>query len=480
MALLGDPQHDVPVIHVTGTNGKGSVAAMVTSVLQAHGLSVGTYTSPHLERLNERIRRDGEPIGDDDLAEVLAGLAAVEPLLSVRPTWFELVTAAAFRWFAEAPVDVAVVEVGLLGRFDATNVVDARVAVVTGIGGDHTDFRPGWEVQVAGEKAGIIGPASTAVLGPMDPALRPVFAAEGPERLWASGVDFSVGADLVAVGGRMLEIDGALGHYDQLFLPLHGPHQSANAAVAVAAVEAFFDRALDPDTLREGLAAVRLEGRFEVVSHQPLVVLDGAHNPDALRALGSTLDEDFSVVGSRYVVLGMLAGRDADAAVVALAGARPDLVICTTADGPRGLPAADLAAACDRAGMANESVADPLEAVGRALSLVAEEDARGGHRLVPPAGAGPGRGHGGAGRARRRRRHRRRSRRRSGLVRLTVLRTGGDAIRHLRSREPTWSGPWVDRTGPRSPVTPARPCCMVPWWASMHGLPPSPGHDTAW
>ena len=151
MALLGDPQHEVPVIHITGTNGKGTVAAMITQLLRAHGLSVGTYTSPHLEVLNERLARDGEAISDVDLAEVLSGIALVEPLLENRPSWFEVVTAAAFRWFAEAPVDVAVVEVGLLGRFDATNVAEARVAVVTSIGGDHTDFAPGWELAVASE-----------------------------------------------------------------------------------------------------------------------------------------------------------------------------------------------------------------------------------------------------------------------------------------------------------------------------------------
>ncbi|HMX65790.1 MAG TPA: hypothetical protein PKX25_09470, partial [Microthrixaceae bacterium] len=169
MALLGDPQLDVPTIHVTGTNGKGSVTAMIVGLLQAHGLSVGSATSPHLERINERLRRDGEPIDDQTLSEVLDGIRSVEPLLSVRPSWFELVTAASLRWFAEAPVGVAVVEVGLLGRYDATNVVRSQVAVVTGVGGDHTDFAPGWELAVAGEKAGIIEPDAPAVLGRMTP-----------------------------------------------------------------------------------------------------------------------------------------------------------------------------------------------------------------------------------------------------------------------------------------------------------------------
>ena len=391
VGLLGDPQDDVPAVHLTGTNGKGSTAAMVSSLLQAHGLTVGAYTSPHEERVNERIRRDGEPIGDDDLAEVLSGIRSVEPLLSSRPTWFELLTAAAFRWFAEAPVDVAVVEVGLLGRYDATNVVDGRVAVITSIGGDHTDFRPGWEVAVASEKAGIVGPGCTAVLGPLPPELREVVRAEGPARLWALGDDFRITSQVPAVGGRQFDLDGVFGRYDGLFVPLHGAHQVDNAAVAVAAVEAFFDRPLDPDVVREGLAATRLEGRAEVVARHPLVVLDGAHNPDALRALAATVEDEFATVGSRLVVLGQLAGRDADAAVGAVADLRPDLVICTTAGtGDRALPPGSLAAACSRRGLAHEVVVDPVSAVGRALSLALEEDlvvVTGSFRLLAPARA---------------------------------------------------------------------------------------------
>ncbi|MBS1838267.1 MAG: bifunctional folylpolyglutamate synthase/dihydrofolate synthase, partial [Actinobacteria bacterium] len=206
--LIGDPQADVPAIHVTGTNGKGSVTAMVVGLLQAHGLSVGSYTSPHLERVNERLRRDGEPIDDQTLSEVLDGLRAVESLMDTHPTWFELLTAAAFRWFAEAPVDASVIEVGLLGRYDATNVVDGRVAVVTGVAGDHTDFAPGWELAVAGEKAGIIAAESTAVLGRMAPELREVFHAEGPAATVAEDVDFEVLSTRPAIGGRMVDVAG--------------------------------------------------------------------------------------------------------------------------------------------------------------------------------------------------------------------------------------------------------------------------------
>jgi len=391
MALLGDPQLDVPTIHVTGTNGKGSVTAMIVGLLQAHGLSVGSATSPHLERINERLRRDGEPIDDQTLSEVLDGIRSVEPLLSVRPSWFELVTAASLRWFAEAPVDVAVVEVGLLGRYDATNVVRSQVAVVTGVGGDHTDFAPGWELAVAGEKAGIIEPDAPAVLGRMTPELREVFRAEGPASLVAEDVDFEVLASRPAVGGRLVDIAGVHDRYDEIFLPLHGSVQAHNAAVAVAAVESFFDRALEVDLVRDGLALVRLEGRVEVVSHQPLVILDGAHNPDALNALGATLDEEFSTVGSRVVVLGLLAGRDPDAAVAAVRSLRPDLVVCTSADaGERVLEPAVLAEACERAGLAAQVEPSPTEAVRRAVGQAQEEDmvvVTGSFRLIGPARA---------------------------------------------------------------------------------------------
>ena len=389
VALLGDPQHDVPVIHITGTNGKGSVAAMITALLGVHGLTVGTFTSPHLDRINERICRDGEPISDVDLAEVLSGLASVEELLPVRPTWFELVTAAAFRWFAEAPVDVAVVEVGLLGRYDATNVVDGRVTVVTGVGGDHTNFAPGWEQSVATEKAGIIRPDAIAVLGPMAPELREVFESEGPQELWCHGDGFEVDRQSVAVGGRVIDVRGALGRYDDVFIPLHGAQQGENAAVSIAAVEAFFGRELDHELVQEGFATLRLQARFEVVSHAPLVILDVAHNPDAIRRAAQTLDEEFTVIGSRTVVIGMLAGRDPDATAAVLADARPDLVVCTSlGDEGRSLDGRVLAAAMQRRGLATEVVPDAAEAVARVLQRAEDEDLvliLGSFRLMTPA-----------------------------------------------------------------------------------------------
>lgn len=374
MSVLGDPQDAVPIIHVTGTNGKGSVASMAASLLEANGFSVGTYSSPHISVINERLTRNRLQISDEELAEVLSGIAAVEELLSKRPTWFEIVTAAAFRWFAEAPVDAAVIEVGLLGRYDATNVANADVAVVTSIGGDHTEFADGWEQTVATEKAGIITPGSPAVIGDVDPYLVDVFVAEGAEPVLASGRDFGLSDVRLAVGGRVLDTFGPHGGHHGILLPLHGDFQARNAAVAIEAVEQFVDRSLAEDVIEQGFAEVLLPGRVEVVAHQPLVVLDGAHNPDALSSLAGTLDEDFTVLGSRVVVLAMMAGRDLFSAAEAVGGIRPDVVICTTVPGGRSVRAEDLAAACEEAGLPTEMVADPYSAIASAFGTAADED----------------------------------------------------------------------------------------------------------
>src|SRR5207342_583083 len=189
--LMGEPQRAAPAIHITGTNGKGSTAQIITRLLVAQGLTVGTYTSPHLETVNERIARDGEAIADDELAEQIAAVADLEGVVGVRPSYFEILTAAAYRWFADVAVDVAVVEVGLLGRWDATNVVDAQVAVITNIGLDHTEFAGPGLADIAREKAGIIKPASAAVIGETDPALVEVLSAEPAASRLLRDIDFA-------------------------------------------------------------------------------------------------------------------------------------------------------------------------------------------------------------------------------------------------------------------------------------------------
>jgi dihydrofolate synthase / folylpolyglutamate synthase len=373
-SVLGDPQRDQPTLHVTGTNGKGSVARILASILGAHDLTVGTYTSPHLEHIGERIARNGEPIDDASLAAVLTDLAAIEGLLAERPSYFELLTAAAFRWFSDVAVSAAVVEVGLLGRWDATNVVDATVAVLTHVGRDHTDGSEGWRQRVAEEKAGIVKPGSTFVLGEADPELRPTFAATPAAETWVRGEDFACEANVLAVGGRSITVRTPHGTHRDLFLPLHGPHQGENAAVAVAAAEAFFGRALDEEVLAGALAQVTVPGRLEVVRHAPLVVLDGAHNPDGARALARALREGFAPAGGRHLVLGVLAGRDPAELLAALGVGPDDQVVCATPPSPRGVPAGDLAQAVTATGARATVVPEVGEALRRALDRAGDED----------------------------------------------------------------------------------------------------------
>jgi dihydrofolate synthase/folylpolyglutamate synthase len=374
-AVLGDPQAAQPAVHITGTNGKGSVARMVTALLGAHDLAVGTFTSPHLEAVNERISRNGEPIADDALAEVVADLAAVEGLLDHRPSYFELLAAAAFRWFAAEAVAAAVVEVGLLGRWDATNVVDGAVAVLTNVGLDHTDGRGDWRRRVAEEKAGIVKPGSTFVLGASDAELADVFADLPAAATWRRGSDFGCGASRVAVGGRVVDLWTPGGTYPDVFLPLHGAHQADNAAVALAAAEAFFDRPLAPELVAEALASVRTPGRFEVVGREPLVVLDGAHNPAGADAAAATLEEGFSVAGERRLVVGVLAGRDPEDLLRRLGAGAAAEVVCCTPDSPRALPAEKLATVVTGLGGRARVVPDVGRALLAALDRAGADDA---------------------------------------------------------------------------------------------------------
>jgi dihydrofolate synthase/folylpolyglutamate synthase len=375
MHVLGDPHRSYPVIHLTGTNGKGSVARMATALLAESGLTVGTYASPHVQRINERISRNGELIIDDDLAQAIADVVAVEQVAGVDASWFELMTAAAFSWFAQVAVDVAVVEVGLLGRFDATNVVDAEVAVVTNIGLDHTDGVGDWRRAVAGEKAGIIKPGSFLVLGETDERLTPVFRAEGPRATWIRDLDFAVESNLAAVGGRVVDLRTPNGVVEQVYVPLHGRHQADNAAIALAAVEAFFGRGLPDQVIADGFAQVTVPGRFEVVRHGPLVVVDGAHNPPGAEMAAATLAEDFDVSGRRILVVGLLAGRDVTGMLEALGAPDADLVVACTPPSPRAVPADEVAAAARALGVDAEAVADVGAAVEAALGVATPDDA---------------------------------------------------------------------------------------------------------
>ena len=376
LRLLGEPQTAFRSIHITGTNGKGSTTAMATALLVESGLSVGSYTSPNLHRVNERIAWNAESIGDDELLDLLERLRMVEPLLAEPLTRFELLTVAAFVHFADVAVDVAVVEVGLGGTWDSTNVIDAPVAVLTSIGLDHTQVLGDTEVAIAADKAGIIAPGSTAILGPVEDAVARVVEDRcdevGAAGLWRYGTEVSCVSDRLAVGGRLvdLSVPGAL--YRDLLIPLHGSHQGQNAAVALGAVTAFLGWAPTHEVVEEALGSVAVPGRLEVLGSQPLVVIDGAHNPAGAEALATALAEGFSVEGRKVAVIGMLEGRDPAAILRPLAEVGIDHVICVAPETPRAMPAGTLAAAAEGVGLGAEVATSIAEGVRLGLAMVAD------------------------------------------------------------------------------------------------------------
>src|SRR5438067_4218985 len=308
--LLGEPQRGFPSIHITGTNGKTTTARMIDALLSEFGIRTGRYTSPHLQRVTERIAIDGAPIDDATFTAAYDDLAAYLEFVDSRHqdpmTFFEVLTGMAFAAFADAPVDVAVIEVGLGGRWDATNVIDAPVAVVTPIGLDHMQYLGDTIEAIAAEKADIVHPAAILVAGPQPPAAAGALdaraAAVGATQVRA-GVDFGVRSRSVAVGGQLVGLGGLGGDYDDVFLPLYGAHQAGNAATALAAVEAFLGLRggpaegrgpLDLDVVRAAFASVTSPGRMAIVRRSPTVILDGAHNPAGAYALATAMEESFT------------------------------------------------------------------------------------------------------------------------------------------------------------------------------------------
>lgn len=366
VGLMGDPQDAYPVVHITGTNGKGSTARMVTSLLMAQGLHVGTYTSPNVERINERLAWDDEPVGDVELAGLLYQVSLLERLMEHPLHRFEILTGAAYRWFADVAVDAAVVEVGLGGRWDATNVANGQVAAVTNVSLDHVEILGPELADIAAEKAGIVKPGSTLVLGETDPVLAGIFEAAGASLVERRDRDFSCTANSMAHGGRLLDLRTPRSTYEGVYLPLHGAHQGDNAACALAAAEALFGAPLHPSVVEEALGAVRSPGRVEVVGHDPLCILDAAHNPAGAEALGATLDEEFATAGPAVLVIGLLRGRDPTEMLASLGPGRISRVIACAPSSPRALPPAEVEAAARALGLEASSARTVTEAVGRA------------------------------------------------------------------------------------------------------------------
>ncbi len=355
LELLGSPELEYPVLHVTGTNGKTSVVRMTAALLEAAGLSTGTYTSPHLARVNERMAWNGEPIADDELDELLAAVAAVEDLLPDAPSYFEILTAAALRWFGDVAVDVAVVEVGLGGTGDATNVVRGDVAVVTNVSMDHVEYIGPTLADIAAEKAGIVEPGAALVLGETDPALVPYFLARDPGSVAIRDRDFGVRANRLAVGGRVLDLYTPYGTHDEVFLALHGAHQADNAAVALTAVESFLGRVLADDLVADAFRDVETPGRLEVVHHQPLVLLDGVKNVAGAHALRAALDDEFAD-SPRTLVVGLMREKKPHEMLDALGAVDAARLVCCRPDSPRGLDPEVVAEAAYDLGIDRERV----------------------------------------------------------------------------------------------------------------------------
>lgn len=330
--LLGDPQHSYPVIHITGTNGKTSTARMIESILRAHGLRTGLMTSPHLVSMNERIVIDGEPISNeafvanwDDIQPYLHMIdSELEAAGELPVTFFEALTVLAFACFADAPVDVVVLEVGMGGEWDSTNVADGQVAVFAPIDLDHTHRLGTTIAEIATTKAGIIKPAARVVSAQQtaDALTAIQRAVELTESSLAiEGQGFALESTTLAVGGQVIDVRGIAGRYRDLFLPLFGDHQASNAALAIAAVESFLGagtRALDHDVLAEGLATATSPGRLQILGTDPTVLIDAAHNPHGARALAAALGTYFDFK-DLVIVMGILEDKDAQGIVDALA-----------------------------------------------------------------------------------------------------------------------------------------------------------------
>jgi dihydrofolate synthase/folylpolyglutamate synthase len=382
--LLGDPQRAYPVIHLTGTNGKGSTAAMIESLLRADGLRAGRFTSPHVMSVTERITIDGQPISDerfDDLwreIEPYVALVDQQEIDGVHMTFFEIITAMAYAAFADAPVDVAVVEVGMGGAWDATNVADADVAVVTPIDLDHTHLLGRTISEITREKAGIIKPGAHAILAGQSVEAAEILLARCaevgalPQR---EGVDFGVIDRKLAVSGQLIRLSAADGPVDDIFLPLYGAHQAANAGQALAAVEAFLGlKALNPDVVREGFAQVHFPGRLELVRRTPAVVLDAAHNPHGARAAAAAITEAFAFAPLIGVVA-VMGDKDARGILEVFEEIMNQVVITQVASTSRGMPADVLGElAREIFGASRVTVVPRLDdAIDQAVAL-AEED----------------------------------------------------------------------------------------------------------
>ncbi len=357
--ILGNPEKSAPVIHITGTNGKTSTARMVESLLLAHDLRVGRYTSPHLEKVTERISLDGQPVADETFVRIYGEIAPYLQLVDTelaqreesRLTFFEVLTVLAFAVFADEPVDVMVLEVGIGGSWDATNVADAAVSIVTPVDLDHTEMLGDTLQDIALEKAGIIKPGGFLVSAAQDPVVAQVLLERAQEvgaQFRFEGVEFGVRGRTIAVGGQIIAVQGLAAEYIDLMLPLFGEHQAENAALAVAAVEALLgggDKPLNQELLVTGLGAVTSPGRLELARKAPPVLLDAAHNPHGFKASAQAVRESFTFAKLNLVV-GILREKDVETMLRVLAEEYSEYELelwCSHSRSPRAIPPEELA-----------------------------------------------------------------------------------------------------------------------------------------
>jgi dihydrofolate synthase/folylpolyglutamate synthase len=392
MDVLGSPQRAYPAIHLTGTNGKTSTARMIDALLRAHGLHTGRYTSPHLETVRERISLDGEPISEERLVAVYREIEPLAEIIDERSaeplTYFDMTTAMAYAAFADAPVDIAVVEVGLGGEDDATNVIEAGVAVILPIGLDHTEWLGDTIEDIAWAKAGIIHKGATVITAlQTEEALRPLLerSASMDATVAREGSEFGVTERYQAVGGQVLTLQGLGGVYDEIFLPLFGAHQAQNAACALAAVEAFLgagpEKQLQIDLVREGFAMVDSPGRLERVRSAPTILLDGAHNPHGMAATVKALEEEFDF-RHLVVILAVLGDKDAAGLLDLLEPITAELVV-TQNSSPRSMPLNELTQlANDIFGEHRVTVAETMPDAIEEAVVLAEENTDGEHSGV--------------------------------------------------------------------------------------------------
>jgi dihydrofolate synthase/folylpolyglutamate synthase len=346
---LGSPQFSYPTIHLAGTNGKTTTARMIDQLLSQLGYRVGRYTSPHLESFTERISIKGEPISPENMIATYKDIELYLDLIDSRQpnplSYFEVLTAMAFVAFAEYPADIAVIEAGMGGQWDATNVVASEVAVMTPIGLDHMEYLGNTLEEIAQTKAGIFKQESNVVLAAQKPEVAKVLLAQAAKvsaNVFREGVEFSVKKRALAVGGQLISFQGVHSEISDIFLPLYGDHQANNAAVALAAVEVFTKVKLDDELVREAFSKVKSPGRCEIVYKDPLVIIDAGHNPHGISALAKTINSEFDFE-SVIAVVGVLADKDVNGMLKELVE-MADFIVITQNQSPRAMPSDELAA----------------------------------------------------------------------------------------------------------------------------------------